>query len=310
MRTCRLAVALALLVLVGPFALAAAPPPVSGHVDAVDVGPAVVASWIGARDAAQEPAVLGGNVTIWFAVLSHGLSPDATAQVAYLNVTGALQGALFLPGGDSTVLRIRSAGDWTYASLEASVSNDTGARMDYLLDVALLEERANGTTTLFSGSAGTRSFAVVGAPVAAPAAGPRWAVPLALTLALVLVVGIGWGLKRRRDRAAMNALHRRRSQALRDEVVEKGAKKPEAAQRVQQEIRQVEQVREKRRELQILEAKRADALKTIDLLQKRREAGSLSQHQFDQMAAKKRVDLERIEADIAQMEREDSGSAA
>jgi len=72
----------------------------------------------------------------------------------------------------------------------------------------------------------------------------------------------------------------------------------------QQEIRQQERVRTERRELQILEAKRADALKGIDLLKKRHELGALSKLQYDNMVAKRQAELAKIEAEIAAMERE------
>ncbi|HWH09202.1 MAG TPA: hypothetical protein VNX21_08380, partial [Candidatus Thermoplasmatota archaeon] len=104
-----------------------------------------------------------------------------------------------------------------------------------------------------------------------------------------------------------------RSQALREvELEERAAKRPEEAAVIQQELRQQEKVKEKRRDLQILEAKRADVLKTMDLLRKRHEAGGLTKLQYDNMVAKKQADLQRIEAEIAQMEAEDAagGSAA
>ena len=135
-------------------------------------------------------------------------------------------------------------------------------------------------------------------------------------LAVLVVGGIG-GAVALRQRAIKRRMNEgpRRSQVMREleleHKLEKAkAKDPEAAVVIQKEIRQAEQVREKRRELQILEAKRADALKTIDLLKKRHESGGLTKLQFDNMVAKKRADLERIEAEIAEMERQDGGAAA
>src|SRR5581483_4179882 len=126
----------------------------------------------------------------------------------------------------------------------------------------------------------------------------------------------GYSIRQRNVRRRMNE-GPKRSQVMREveleRKLEKAAQKdPEQAAQIKAEIRQQEQVREKRREVQILEAKRADVLKTMDLLRKRHEAGGLSKLQYDNMLAKKKADLERIEAEIAQMESEggDAGAAA
>jgi hypothetical protein len=123
--------------------------------------------------------------------------------------------------------------------------------------------------------------------------------------ALLVVLGVVvYGLRQRSVRRRMNE-GPRRSQVMREMALEQEltrAKDPERAAEIKAEIRQQEQVREKRRELQILEAKRADVLKTMDLLRKRHEAGGLTKHQYDTMLAKRQADLERIEREIAEME--------
>src|SRR5581483_12219506 len=124
----------------------------------------------------------------------------------------------------------------------------------------------------------------------------------------------GYSIRQRNVRRRMNE-GPKRSQVMREveleRKLEKAAQKdPEQAAQIKAEIRQQEQVREKRREVQILEAKRADVLKTMDLLRKRHEAGGLSKLQYDTMLSKRQADLERIEREIAEMEAQDAGGSA
>jgi hypothetical protein len=148
------------------------------------------------------------------------------------------------------------------------------------------------------------------APLPAPAV-PTWGYALGAVL-LVLVAGVvAYSVRERSLRRRMRGATR--SQALREEQLEQIAeKRPEQAAAIHQEIRQQEQVREKRRELQILEAKRADVVKGMDLLKKRLDLGALSKLQYDSMLAKRQAELERIDAEIAAMRAEDGpgGSAA
>jgi hypothetical protein len=130
--------------------------------------------------------------------------------------------------------------------------------------------------------------------------------------AAVVLVAAGAGALVARQRSQRRKMRgQTRSQALREvELEERAQKRPEEAAAIQAELRQQEKVKEKRRDLQILEAKRADVHKTLDLLKKRHEAGGLTKLQYDNMVAKKQQDLARIEADIAAMEAEDSGPGA
>ena len=239
-------------------------------------------------------------------------SPNATTWlVAYVNLTS--EGMTFEEPALVLTSDPRVSLVWVYDATNFTVAADAAGNVTYAFTVDLHEATGNGTTLLGSAT-GEGSLAVADAELPAPPGVPvTW---LAAGGAAVLVAG-GAGaiaLKRRRDRARMNAAPRR-SQVMREMAMERELerareKEPERAQQIQQEIRQQEKVREVRRELQILEAKRADALKTLDLLRKRHEMGGLTKLQYDNMVAKKQADLQRIEAEIAQMEAEDADRGA
>lgn len=309
--------ALAFVLLLVPLALAGPSPPADAGATIMEGRPVSIYFGPSPTDRNQTFAA-DTPETLWVAVPMDRPDANATAFAVYVNVSffnATPQGASFVSGENATA----SAGSvllrHVYATEPAEVGHHFAAfafrtpqsgEFSYHLTVESYTEAANGTT----------AFGTVvvddGAPVVvapdAPTLPWTWIV---VGGALLVGGGVAFGLRRRSERIRMNALDRRRSQALREEGVEsQRAKKPEEVQRVQAEIRQAEQVREKRREVQILEAKRADALKTLDLLQKRHESGAISKHQFDQMAAKKRADLARIDEEIAQFEAQDGGSAA
>jgi hypothetical protein len=229
--------------------------------------------------------------------------------VLRVDVTSAPE-LIFASSRGETSAWVNDTGWHTFALPFTADANTSGV-FTYNLTATFVEGEANAATELDTFTF-TGSVTVVAAeiPVASPAG---LSTPALVGLSAVAILAGGYGayaLKQRADRAKMNRAPRR-SQALREVELEKQAeKRPEDVVKVQEEIRQQEQVREKRRELQILEAKRADALKTLDLLQKRHSAGGLSKHQYDNMRAKKEADLVKIETEIAQMESEDRGAAA
>lgn len=298
---------LALLLVAAPLAGAQSSTPPAGAFQQ-DLGGGVrMALWVGPSNAtANEEARPGDETRLWFAAYA----PDANATdlATYFNVTSddlALANA-------SVVVPGPAGASWVEGSIPVTIpANFTGTQARYNFTFTMRHEPANGTS---EDRAFYRGESVVPiAQVVAPAPAPTIDTPVLVGggLLLLLVLGFGvYGLRQRREKAVMNRAPRR-SQALREEALEKAAeKRPEEVVQIQQEIRQEEKVREKRRELQILEAKRADALKTLDLLKKRHEAGGLTKLQYDNMVAKKQADLQRIEAEIAEMERQDSGAAA
>ncbi|HET6405599.1 MAG TPA: hypothetical protein VFH78_13230 [Candidatus Thermoplasmatota archaeon] len=311
--TPRALAALLALALVAAPALAQETPataPLEG-VRSVSVGNATLGHWVGTSTAVDQDVAQGEEASIWFA-----LSVNATARtVVYLNVTSTSD-TLLLENGTLVLDTLPEARTTANLSIVPTVADAGVVDMSYAFTGEVWEER-DGTLELVGPVSGDNAFTYdVGSFVAPP---PSPGVPrewLFIGLAVLLLAGGGLGLvaRQRAVKRRMNAAPRR-SQVMREMELEQKlekakAKDPEAAVVIQQEIRQAEQVREKRRELQILEAKRADALKTLDLLKKRHEAGGLTKLQYDNMVAKKRQDLERIEAEIAEMERQDSGAAA
>lgn len=264
----------------------------------VKAGNWTLAHWVGNATAIDDDLAANDSASIWFAV-TNGTGP----VVVFLNVTAS---GVEIPNG---TLVLRAVDDVAFDATNATaLPAPTNATYAFAGEVY---EDQNGTLVLVGPVSGQGSFTVQGTiEVPAPPAGvsPTWIVA-GLALLGVLVIG-GFAAKRSAERRRMNAAPRR-SQVMREMELERKLEKveekdPEQAAVIKQEIRAQEQVRVKRRELQILEAKRADALKTIDLLRQRHEAGGLTKLQHDNMVAKKRQDLQRIEAEIAQMEAEDA----
>lgn len=278
----------------------------------VSVGNATVHHWTGTSDLVDEAIALGEEASLWFA-----LTGNSSARiVVHLNATSTAD-ALALDNASFTLDTGPAGPARVNLTLRPTVADAGVVNMSYAFTGEAYEEQ-NGTLVLLGPVSGEGTFTYdVGSFAPAPPTEPllprTW---LIAGLAVLAVAGGGLAILAR-QRAVKRRMNEgpRRSQVMREMGLEKQlekakAKDPEAAVAIQQEIRQAEKVRETRRELQILEAKKADALKTLDLLKKRHEAGALTKLQYDNMAAKKRADLERIEAEIAQMEREDAGSAA
>ncbi|GEM_PF-5087891 len=301
----RAALLAALVLALAPLALAAdATTPPAGAATVATSPVAVNVTYFTGPDAATLNATLkaGEPGTVWVGV--QGLSANETVLV---NLTSS--NVTF----DNATLTIQAAGNdsWSYRSANFAAPTAAG-NATYALDVRLLD--ANGT--LLGQATATGSFSVEGTavvPAPAPAVPTAWYVGGGLAV-LVLAGVLAYGARQRSVRRRMNE-GPKRSQVMREMELERQLEKveekdPEQAQQIKAEIRQQEQVREKRRELQILEAKRADVLKTMDLLRKRHEAGGLSKLQYDTMLSKRQADLERIEREIAEMEAQDAGGSA
>jgi hypothetical protein len=201
---------------------------------------------------------------------------------------------------------------WRSAGLDFTVpASASNANATYTFEATAVADGPNGTTLLATATgAGSIFIASIAAPVE-----PATPFPWPLVGAASVAVGGGALVVVLRQRAIKRRMNEgpRRSQVMREMELEhklEKAKDPEQVQEIKQELRAQESVREKRRELQILEAKKADAMKTLDLLRKRHETGGLTKLQYENMAGKKRADLEKIEAEITAMEAADAGAAA
>ncbi|HWG90170.1 MAG TPA: hypothetical protein VNZ52_04895, partial [Candidatus Thermoplasmatota archaeon] len=139
--------------------------------------------------------------------------------------------------------------------------------------------------------------------------GTNW-VQIALIAGAVLVLGGGgYALLARRKKPTAaprsQTLQRIEMERQIERLEKKAEEDPEAAAQVEalkQEQREQELVRQKSRERMIVEAKRDDALKSIDLLKKRREAGQLTELQFNKMMEKKTEQLEALERELSEMD--------
>ena len=245
------------------------------------------------------------NGTLFLALAPPNATTNATTRTYYLNLSGDLVVA------NASLIEVVGGTNWTTVRVPYT-ENASTAEMLVTIGYAVFEGNETASRRLYAAQAPLSI--TVPAP---PAEDDRIPTGVWIGAGVVLLAAVALGgvaAKRRADRRRMNE-GPRRSQVMREMELEQKLEKakqkdPEQAAVIQQEIRQQEQVREKRRELQILEAKRVDALKTIDLLRKRHEAGGLTKLQYDNMVAKKQQDLQRIEAEIAQMEAEDGTRAA
>jgi len=324
-----------------------AQPPVGATLTAQD--DFTFAHWVGPDALATNGTLVNATPsTLWFAFLApnpadsgntttdNATTDNATANattpqpapitgyVAYVNVTTEFGPASFVLDNAA------DAPEWDAASAPLTAIAAVNTTSSYTFSIDVLEVR-DANATLVSTSSGSGTFSIV-VPYVAPAP-VEPGLPLGLIIgaaAAIVVVGGGATLAVRRkqaaERATMNRTATRRSQALREETVEKKLAKvgkletskreadvvqaQEIRQQVEVEIRQEEKQREVRRERQILEAKKTDVLKTMDLLKKRHEMGGITEHQYKTMLAKRQVDLDKIEADIAQMDAEDAAGAA
>ena len=305
-----LAPALALVALLAPLALAAAPPPDAETVAAA--GGVRIATWVGEENATRTDGYAPGETgALWFAVMVTGSAEkndtNATSPGAWASATFNLTSdALDFLSPTLTLLPVNGS-EWASGSVQFRVPLNASGQAAYEWEATVWRDE-NGTLVPFATPGGGAAVTVV-APAPPPTGLPTsWLVGGAA----VVLVAAGAGVLVARQRSQRRKMRgQTRSQALREvELEERAQKRPEEAAAIQAELRQQEKVKEKRRDLQILEAKRADVHKTLDLLKKRHEAGGLTKLQYDNMVAKKQQDLARIEADIAAMEAEDSSPGA
>lgn len=281
-----------------PAALASGLPPPAGA-DRFDVAGIEIASWAGEVEAANATLEPGSADRLWLAVEKYANPRNATSRTYFLNVTSDTLG--LFDGGIVVEVSFEPATSdvYRFADLPYRLAANATGTASWTVNATILETVGNETTVLGSGE---RTFTVAILAPAPPAGLPTsWLVGGALAV-LVLAGAGAFAARSRAQRRKMRGATR--SQALREiELEEATRKRPAEAAVVQQELREQEKVREKSRDLQILEAKRADALKSMELLKKRHESGGLTKLQYDNMVAKKRADLERIEAEIVAMER-------
>lgn len=320
---------LAMLVALAPLALGqAVVPPADAPV--VEGAQIAFAHWVGSAEEVDGSFDSGTTTTLWASVSAlvprlndtsnegatnttdpNATEPPAPAPAWFAVVNFTADGLTFTPA-TLTLAVPENDTEWATDNLTVSAIGAATGATGYAFTVTLHEGAPDGPVVeTFDG---TGSVTVQQTVVPPPPPGGI-STPLLVGLVALLVVGAGGAalaVRQRRERARMERAPRR-SQALREQQLEtrmqraQQKERAEEVQEIQQEIRQQEKVREVRRELQILEAKRADALKTLDLLRKRHEAGGLSKFQYDAMVAKKQADLERIEREIAEM---NGGSAA
>lgn len=325
------------LLVAAPFVVAqVAAPPAAAEVES---GESVqVAHWVGNESATVAEVESGRTASLWFGVspLVNRTTPPPppsnetggnetagnettgnetlpNATLPYVAIVNVSSPTLTFETQNVTLIVPEAPGDWQFATTSFSTLDGPVGVTTYSFTVTIREGDAEGAVVeTFTGD-GTFTIAEILVPQPPTGIPTTWIV--GGIVALVLVGGAGaYAMQQRRERERMNRAPRR-SQVMREAALERElerarAKEPERAVAIQQEIREQERTRETRRELQILEAKRADALKTMDLLRKRHEAGGLTKLQYDNMVAKKQADLERIEREIAEMEGSDSDPTA
>jgi len=290
------------VLLLAPAALASVISPPAGAAlhSSARAEPAV---WVGNETTASNEPVHPGDAVIAFFAL-HALAPSNetnATRYALVNVSGTVP--TFAPTQLNLTLVANSTG-WVVQNVTVPTSADAQPGPVFFYNATVYESTPNATVLL--GSFGGSGPNVVASVVTAPAPFLRGPVLVGGGIVLLLAVALGaYGLRQRNLRRRMRG--RTRSQALQEIEREEAARKPEQAAQVQQEIRQQEQVRTQRRELQILEAKRADAQKGIELLKKRHEMGALSKLQHDTMVAKRQAELARIEPESAATQAEGEG---
>jgi hypothetical protein len=269
----------------------------------------------------QASTAFSGNVTARYWVLPEGaLAPGANGTLHFLvQANGTPMGAINYTLNASALAFANRTGTHAPApnatnasfSIPFSIPSNASGNASYGFTLTVHGAGENATAILATLSGAGDVQVQAPAPVAAPRIPTSWLIGGGILL-LVAVAAGAYSVRERRLRARMRG--QARSQVMREMELEQKlekarAKDPGQAAAIQQEIRQQETVREKRRELQILEAKRADVLKNMDLLRKRHETGGLSKLQFDNMMAKRQADLSKIEAEIAEMERQDASAA-
>lgn len=312
-----LALAMAVPLLVAPGAAASGISPPQ-QAQKFDLSGRQVSHWVSnatelvnASAAALQSIAPGSDATLWVGVVVDRQDTNASRLVFFVNVSSA---QLAFTNTSAELNRsfegVVTSEEFHYASFAFRAANTLpNASASYTVSVEGFAVNATGNWTKLGAAVGTGQLTIDSVAASAPVGIPTWAY-YAGGAGLLLVVGvIVYSARQRNLRTRMRG--DTRSQALREaELEELARKKPEQAAVIKQEIRQQETVREKRRELQILEAKRADIEKNMGLLKKRHEMGALSKLQYDQMVAKKQAELVKLDAEIAAMEAADGGGSS
>lgn len=227
----------------------------------------------------------GGNVVFT-------LTPPANASSplnATIELPATLSGLEWL-GDSSRELSMPATGvrEEAFAFRVAPGASPGFVKVDFTLTVQGASE------------SGVLTLEVVPAP-SPPAEGPgTLTIVLGVGAAALVIGGAAYAVARARKPKA-----RPKSETLQRIEMEKqleSAKTVEEKQAIREEIKAVEAEKSRARDLQILEAKRADVERTIDLLKKRHDAGQLTRLQYEKMVEKKLDELDRINEELVAAE--------
>lgn len=227
----------------------------------------------------------GGNVVFSFTAPANASAP----LNASIELPAAVAGVEWLEGsGRDFSMPASGVREEAFAFRVARDAAVGFVRLDFT--VAVEGESESGVLTL----------EVVPAP-APPAAGPSaLSIVLGVGAAAVVLGGAAFAVARARRPKA-----RPKSETLQRIEMEKqleSARTVEEKQAIREEIKAVEAGKSRARDLQILEAKRADVERTIDLLKKRHDAGQLTRLQYEKMVEKKLDELDRINEELVAAE--------
>ncbi|MGQ0536993.1 MAG: hypothetical protein ACT4PT_13100 [Methanobacteriota archaeon] len=239
-----------------------------------------------------------GEVVVFLATTSNGTH---RAEIAFSSDPAVVRYESATATADAFNATEPPAGRYVHAAFAIADDAEPGpfrflaAVTVYVQNATAAPEDANATNASTGGAEwtlqGERTFEVAGR-VPTPAPGPSGlpVSPLVAAVAIgILVLGGGAVLLRRRRPRV-----KPRSRALREVAAETAA--PEAQAKVAVE----EAARVKDREHSILEAKRADILRSIELSRGRLSRGEITEHVFNQIEARKRQALEAVDAEIRQ----------
>ena len=266
-------------------ALLLAPGALAGHTDGAQsaqvVGPVRIGYRFEGGDGSHTFAN-GTNVTVRFFLepLDNGTYRVAIARLGETaNVTGTAT-----PGADplansvtTTFVAHGPAGDTVIALFAAEVH-----RLD------------NGTAAYIDRGNLEVSFAII-APTPPPVTGfPAWAWYVVGALVLLIALVVVQKARKRQVRVAP------RSRTLQELQVEDKAEKTSArraaeVEAARQEVEAREAERLAQRENSIVDAKRQDILRSIELMKQRRERGELTEFQFQKLKEKKEAQLAELD---------------
>lgn len=291
----RLVVPLAVLAaLLAPLAAAQdAAPGVPPSATRATAGPIEVAVWVAHANGTAATALPPGDAGILHVNLTS--SSNVTLDV-HANATGPTGYALVQDpavASPSLVANGSAERSWSFAVPAGATAG--GASFTVTIDVIGPDGNATAQSTI------VHAIAVVPAPVPVPPApGPNYTL-IGGAAAAVLVVGAGaFALTRRRRPKPVP-----RSATLQKMEMERQAQRARTEEErvaITQQIQESEAQKAQARDLQILKAKRADAEKMIELLEKRLQAGQITPLQHQKMVEKKQADIARIDAEIAEVE--------